>query len=190
MFVNLLVPYKRRYTDCWDDLFSVDINDWFDVNERVTPKKRVKRLAVDDLKPNTTSLQVMANNDNKFMVRLDCNHFRPEELEVKTNGKFVTIHGKHEEREDNNGWIAREFTRRYALPDNCDDSTITSNINPKGVLTIEAMKKSKDIGKNQRNISVNVINDTEEDNGYESEDNIKNNNNNNLKTTTITKVEE
>ncbi|XP_054167546.1 alpha-crystallin B chain-like [Oppia nitens] len=83
----------------------------------------------------------VANTGDKFSVKLDVSHFKPEEIEVKTIGNYVEIHGKHEERSDSYGWIAREFTRRYALPDGCKPEDVMSSLKPNGVLTIEAKKE-------------------------------------------------
>ena len=60
-------------------------------------------------------LQVL-NTASEFKVSLDVSHFKPSELSVKTTDTMVTIHGHHEEREDEHGMIMREFKRSYKLP--------------------------------------------------------------------------
>ncbi|CAG2120084.1 unnamed protein product [Medioppia subpectinata] len=82
----------------------------------------------------------VSNTSDQFSVRLDCSHFKPEEIEVKTVGNSVSVHGRHEEKSDNHGWISREFTRRYALPEGCDAGTVVSHLDSKGVLKVEAPK--------------------------------------------------
>jgi len=81
------------------------------------------------------------NDENKFSVRLDCSHFKPEEITVKTVGNNLVINGKHEEKMDKHGWIQREFTRRYALPEGCEVEKVVSNLASNGMLSIEAPKK-------------------------------------------------
>ncbi|UYV83921.1 hypothetical protein LAZ67_X000611 [Cordylochernes scorpioides] len=81
------------------------------------------------------------NDLNKFQVRLDVSHFLPEEISVKTVDDAIVVHGKHEERPDQHGFISREFTRRYALPPDVEPNTVTSSLCADGVLLVEAPKK-------------------------------------------------
>jgi HSP20 family molecular chaperone IbpA len=73
-----------------------------------------------------------------FQVCVDVQQFNPNEISVKTVDNFVVIEGKHEEREDDHGFISRQFTRRYALPKGYDPNTVTSSLSSDGVLTIKA----------------------------------------------------
>uniref|UniRef100_A0A0K8WH18 Protein lethal(2)essential for life n=1 Tax=Bactrocera latifrons TaxID=174628 RepID=A0A0K8WH18_BACLA len=57
------------------------------------------------------------NIDNeKFEVILDVQQFTPNEITVKVTDKFVLVEGKHEERQDEHGFVSRQFSRRYLLP--------------------------------------------------------------------------
>lgn len=57
------------------------------------------------------------NIDNeKFEVILDVQQFTPNEITVKVTDKFVLVEGKHEERQDEHGFVSRQFSRRYMLP--------------------------------------------------------------------------
>ncbi|GFU10272.1 protein lethal(2)essential for life [Nephila pilipes] len=82
------------------------------------------------------------NDTNKFQVMLNVKHFRPDEIEVKTVDNFVVIHGKHEEHADEHGFVSREFTRRYQLPDDVEPQTVKSSLSQDGVLTIQAPRKT------------------------------------------------
>lgn len=44
---------------------------------------------------------------NKFEVLLDVQQFRPDEISVKTSDKFIIVEGKHEEKEDEHGYVSR-----------------------------------------------------------------------------------
>ncbi|XP_001504528.1 heat shock protein beta-1 [Equus asinus] len=80
---------------------------------------------------------------DRWRVSLDVNHFAPEELTVKTKDGVVEITGKHEERQDEHGYISRCFTRKYSLPPGVDPTLVSSSLSPEGTLTIEApMPKS------------------------------------------------
>ncbi|XP_037675631.1 heat shock protein beta-6 isoform X1 [Choloepus didactylus] len=79
-----------------------------------------------------------------FSVLLDVKHFSPEEIAVKVVGEHVEVHARHEERpasprpQDEHGYIAREFHRRYRLPSGVDPAAVTSALSPEGVLSIQA----------------------------------------------------
>lgn len=81
-----------------------------------------------------------------FRVNLDVQQFKPEEITVKLTGENeLTIEGKHEEKEDEHGFISRHFVRRYILPKNCDTAQLQSKLSSDGVLTITAPTIGKQI---------------------------------------------
>ncbi|XP_015908170.1 protein lethal(2)essential for life [Parasteatoda tepidariorum] len=82
------------------------------------------------------------NDKDNFEVKLNVSHFKPDEISVKTVDNTVVIHGKHEEKTDEHGFITREFTRRYMLPDGTEPETVKSSLTPNGILVIEAPKKA------------------------------------------------
>ncbi|XP_063292042.1 alpha-crystallin B chain [Pelobates fuscus] len=82
---------------------------------------------------------------DKFSVNLDVKHFSPEELKVKVIGDFFEIHGKHEERQDEHGYVSRDFQRRYKIPADVDPLCITSSLSPDGVLTVCGPRKLGDV---------------------------------------------
>ncbi|KFO99795.1 alpha-crystallin B chain isoform X1 [Calypte anna] len=92
-----------------------------------------------------TGLSEMRLEKDKFSVNLDVKHFSPEELKVKVLGDMIEIHGKHEERQDEHGFIAREFNRKYRIPDDVDPLTITSSLSLDGVLTVTAPRKQSEV---------------------------------------------
>lgn len=55
-------------------------------------------------------------NEEKFEVILDVQQFSPNEISVKITDKFVVVEAKHEEKQDEHGFVSRQFTRRYLLP--------------------------------------------------------------------------
>ncbi|EDW60031.1 protein lethal(2)essential for life [Drosophila virilis] len=83
------------------------------------------------------------NIDNeKFEVILDVQQFSPNEITVKVADKFVIVEGKHEEKQDEHGFVSRQFSRRYQLPSDVNPDTVTSSLSSDGLLTITApMKK-------------------------------------------------
>uniref|UniRef100_A0A4X1TC45 Alpha-crystallin B chain n=1 Tax=Sus scrofa TaxID=9823 RepID=A0A4X1TC45_PIG len=80
---------------------------------------------------------------DRFSVNLDVKHFSPEELKVKVLGDVIEVHGKHEERQDEHGFISREFHRKYRIPADVDPLTITSSLSSDGVLTVNGPRRGK-----------------------------------------------
>lgn len=80
------------------------------------------------------------NTQENFKISLDVQHFQPNEISVKVTDKEITIEGKHEERQDNHGFISRQFLRRYALPRDCLSESVTSTLSSDGILTVMANK--------------------------------------------------
>ncbi|XP_072445454.1 heat shock protein beta-1 [Chiloscyllium punctatum] len=90
----------------------------------------------------STGVSEIKVTSDKWKVNLDVNHFAPEEITVKTKDGYVEIIGKHEERQDEHGFISRCFTRKYLLPPDTDPAIVTSTLSPSGILTVETpMKK-------------------------------------------------
>uniref|UniRef100_A0A0K8TTB5 Putative heat shock protein 23 n=1 Tax=Tabanus bromius TaxID=304241 RepID=A0A0K8TTB5_TABBR len=88
-----------------------------------------------------------------FQVSMDVQQFKPSELTVKTVDNNVVIEGKHEEREDQHGYISRQFVRRYALPKGYDPNTVTTTLSSDGVLTVKA-QQPKAMEGNERVIQI------------------------------------
>lgn len=73
-------------------------------------------------------------------MSLDVQQFKPEELKVKVVEDYIVVEGKHDERSDQHGFISRQFTRRYKIPENVDKAALVSNLSSDGVLTLKAPK--------------------------------------------------
>lgn len=101
------------------------------------PYRRPGRLGVSA----QSGLSSIQNDSKNFKVNLDVQQFKPDEVSVKVVDGYVVVDGKHEERSDEHGFISRQFTRRYKVPDNVDQSAITSTLSSDGVLSIGAPKK-------------------------------------------------
>ncbi|XP_015609634.1 protein lethal(2)essential for life [Cephus cinctus] len=77
----------------------------------------------------------------KFLVTLDVQQFAPDEITVKVVDKNVIVEAKHEEKEDEHGWVSRQFLRKYLVPPQCDIDQVESHISSDGILTITAPRK-------------------------------------------------
>ena len=61
-------------------------------------------------------LQVEYNN-KLFEIKLDVTDFEPSDLKVKIAGDRLSVSGKHSEKKDEHGFISREFTRQFVIPE-------------------------------------------------------------------------
>ncbi|KAG8509788.1 Heat shock protein beta-1 [Galemys pyrenaicus] len=86
----------------------------------------------------SSGISEIRHTADRWRVSLDVNHFAPEELTVKTKDGVVEITGKHEERQDEHGFVSRCFTRKYTLPPGVDPTLVSSSLSPEGMLTVEA----------------------------------------------------
>ncbi|XP_043095507.1 heat shock protein 67B1 [Puntigrus tetrazona] len=74
----------------------------------------------------------------KWKISLDVNHFAPSEISVKIQDGLLVVGGKHEERQDEHGYITRCFTRKYTLPGGVEAESLQSRLSADGILTVEA----------------------------------------------------
>ena len=96
---------------------------------------------------------VKADKD-KFQVNLDVQQFKPDEINVKVVDKYVVVEGKHEEKQDEHGWISRQFTRKYLIPEQCNIQQVSSSLSSDGVLTITAPRKEQSQAQSERSIMI------------------------------------
>lgn len=89
-----------------------------------------------------------------FQVSMDVQQFKPNELTVKTVDNAIVVEGKHEEREDEHGFISRHFVRRYVLPAGYDPEQVVSTLSSDGVLTIKVPKPTKSEESNERVVPI------------------------------------
>ncbi|KAG6441921.1 protein lethal(2)essential for life [Manduca sexta] len=91
---------------------------------------------------------------DKFQVNLDVQHFAPEEISVKTADGYLIVEAKHDERQDEHGFISRSFTRKYALPEGIQADLVTSKLSSDGVLSIMAPLKAPPKASNERIVPI------------------------------------
>ncbi|XP_053619096.1 protein lethal(2)essential for life-like [Plodia interpunctella] len=84
------------------------------------------------------------SDKDKFQVNLDVQHFSPEEISVKTADGYVVIEAKHEEKQDEHGFVSRQFVRKYTLPEGAESENVVSELSSDGILTVTAPRKVVD----------------------------------------------
>uniref|UniRef100_A0A182RQW1 SHSP domain-containing protein n=1 Tax=Anopheles funestus TaxID=62324 RepID=A0A182RQW1_ANOFN len=91
---------------------------------------------------------------DKFQINLDVQQFTPEEISVKYVDNSVVVEGKHEEKQDEQGYISRHFVRRYMLPKGHSEADIVSSLSSDGILTITCPKKEIEQKTPERSIPI------------------------------------
>lgn len=82
---------------------------------------------------------------DKWQVNVDVQHFAPDEITVKITDNFIVVEGKHEEKQDEHGFISRQFVRRFKLPENSNPEAVESKLSSDGVLTVMAPRKADEV---------------------------------------------
>ncbi|KAL5290808.1 CRYAB.2 family protein [Megaselia abdita] len=134
-----LFPMFVNFFEEDDYAFALSPKDFFEV----TPVRRHYRSQ----KPRHHHQQTQVkrkqeeSEEDIFKVHFDVSDFTPEELLVKTVDNVVVIEGKHEEKEDGNCLVSRQFLRKYPIPEGFDPETVRSSYSETGkVLTIKGAK--------------------------------------------------
>lgn len=73
-------------------------------------------------------------------------------------GGNVAVEDKHEERQEEHGFISRQFVRKYLVPEQCNINQLKSSLSSDEVLMITAPRKELNLqSKNERIIKVQII---------------------------------
>lgn len=79
----------------------------------------------------------------EFSRTFDMTGFVPEEITVKTMGNFVEVHAGHLEKPSEGverDYVRREYTRRFALPEDVSPESVSSVWNKDGSLVVRALR--------------------------------------------------
>lgn len=130
---NQLVPrdfFGSSFCKPWENVFR----PWENMLKPLEQMSAaMSRLALNEMGQ-------IKSDDEKFQINVDVQHFAPEEVDVKVVDGQVIVRGKHEEKQDEHGYVSRQFVRRYALPQGCLPDTVESKLSSDGVLTVTAPK--------------------------------------------------
>lgn len=73
----------------------------------------------------------------RFQLSLDVRQYNKDEIKVKAHPEYVIIEGK-QEKNTKQGYILRQFIRKFKLPEGCVPNKIESSLSPDGILTVSA----------------------------------------------------
>ena len=86
-------------------------------------------------------VQHVKYNESEYEVKVDVSAFKPEELEVQIIKDRLTISGKQEEKADEHGYVSREFTRHFSVPEDVEQDTLETVLTNEGALIVSAKVK-------------------------------------------------
>lgn len=139
-WIHDVIPYWRQRHSPWINDFGYGLQPHevkMDVPVQLRfLERRMRQLA----KKSGEATEVLEPTTGKhgFQVCVDVHQFKPKEITVKAVDHSVIIEAKHEERQDEHGFISREFRRRYILPEGYDAKTVTSELSTDGIMTVRA----------------------------------------------------
>lgn len=116
-----------------DDFLTTMMNPWM-VHDYFRPWRQLEALASD-------LGSTIKTEKDKFQINLDVQHFKPEDITVKTADGYVVVEAKHEEKQDEHGFVSRQFMRKYSLPEGAESENIVSELSSDGILTVTAPRK-------------------------------------------------
>ncbi|GMR46322.1 hypothetical protein PMAYCL1PPCAC_16517, partial [Pristionchus mayeri] len=126
-------PFDRELIRAFDQMFEDEQRNIFAPCWRGLPSEIALSLGCSGGVENTRE---------KFAVHVDVSHFEPEEVKVILSGNELTIEGHHEEKSDEYGSMKRSFVRKFHLPEDAHLDSLRSSFSDKGVLSVEAPKKT------------------------------------------------
>ncbi|KAL5290809.1 CRYAB.2 family protein [Megaselia abdita] len=148
-----LIPIFSNFDRLMDHDFGLSLtpDDIFDYY----PRKRMcpRRKPYDMCCRKPTECKSVIGKDG-FQVSMDVQQFQPNELTVKTVDRTVIVEGKHEEKQDDHGFISRQFVRKYQLPKGFKAEEVTTSLSSDGVLTVKAPKPKAAIEGKERILEI------------------------------------
>lgn len=98
------------------------------------------RSIFDDLDYQVGGKTTVEHDGDKYRMIVDVHQFAPEEITVRTDNEYITIEARHADKRDREGYVSREFMRRYLLPKGYDINNVQPSLSSDGILTITAPK--------------------------------------------------
>ncbi|XP_061188211.1 heat shock protein 30C-like [Saccostrea echinata] len=108
--------------------------------QRMGPASGLKSVEdmrlTEDFNVNNPVQQDIYGN-RRFQLEFDLRQFRPEEIHIKTTGNQLSVHCKHEEKENGKSSF-KEYNRQFVLPKEVNPEHLTSKLSADGTLHITA----------------------------------------------------
>ena len=84
--------------------------------------------------------------NNVFHMGVDMHQFRPDEIEVKFDkNNMLMVRGEREIKSTGGKYEYRKYVEHFPIPDSVDHEKLTSKLDGKGILKIQAPLKASAI---------------------------------------------
>ena len=151
-----VIPFIFNNTPNFLDQYfgrDLDLDDFFDASMVPFVPRKIFGPWKSELAEMEKEFGIKSDKD-KYQVCVDVQQFTPQEITVKTIGREILIEGKHEEENDERGYISRNFVRKFVLPEGLKMEDVTSTLSSDGVLSISVPKTVPAITENQRDVPI------------------------------------
>jgi HSP20 family molecular chaperone IbpA len=88
-------------------------------------------VAAEDVKSVST-------NENLYEIKLDIANFTQDEILIRVENNWIYVEGNAEEKQDEFGFIIRQFIRRFPLPEGVQLDKMYSEMRENNILLISA----------------------------------------------------
>lgn len=103
-----------------------------------------QRLQALNREDSEQKIKLLEDNEKEFRMNLGCSQFKPEEIQCKADGHYLTVEGKNEQKDEKGqNYVKRHFVRRVLLPENAEVDKVECRFKPDGVLSISIPKRAQ-----------------------------------------------
>lgn len=100
----------------------------------------------------SNEIKTVEDNKKQLTLAVNCESFKPEQINVSIKDKFVVIEGNYEEK-DEHSYVKRQFSRKFLLPENAIQEKMECSLSQNGVLKVTIPKQQ---AKEVKNEAVNI----------------------------------
>ena len=102
VFLSIFPKRRQSYFDMinWSNVLDNSIDDlvWPALDWALELNGPTKKPKIEEKDKQSNCKSMVECYDNKFDVKLDVSHFKPEEIQVKLVDNCLIVYGKHEEK--------------------------------------------------------------------------------------------
>jgi len=99
-------------------------------------------------------IETFATEVDRYVLTLNVQQFKPDELQVKVTDDTIHVTGKHEEKQDDANFSCQEYSRRHTLPPGVKADDVKCALGLSGILTISAPRKELPTLQHERSIPI------------------------------------
>jgi len=102
------------------------------------PRPAFRQMQLD---AHPIKIDTFVTEADKYVLTLNVEKFKPDEIQVKVTDDTISVTGKHEEKQDEANFSCQEYSRKHTLPPGVKADDVKCALSLSGVLTISAPRK-------------------------------------------------